>query len=210
MTFSIRKVPLCWVSLCWGTRFFYCYAECRCAECRYAEYRGADRTVWVALFLCCMTKQPCFISTNHRYRKSQNRLLKVCCVHATSASLPRVSFFFSFLFLLQWPFTVLIKQTRQAVHAVKQSIFLDVYGTNTLAYFSGKGIKTKSLISFAAGSWNIGREMSRTNGPTFTRPNVIKQFLPYFYNFCTKLECLLLQNSSDIKGAGYQKVARPA
>jgi hypothetical protein len=62
-------------------------------------------------------------STEHRYRKSQNRLLKVCCVPATNAGLPRVSFFFSFLFLLQWPFIVLIKQTRQAVHIVKQSIY---------------------------------------------------------------------------------------
>jgi hypothetical protein len=53
----------------------------------------------------------------HRYRKSQNRLLEVCCVPATSAGLPMVSFFF---FLLQWPFTVLIKQTRQAVRAIKQ------------------------------------------------------------------------------------------
>jgi len=42
--------------------------------------------------------------------------------------LPRVSFFFSFLFLLLQPFTVLMKQTRQAVRAMKQSIFLDVYG----------------------------------------------------------------------------------
>jgi len=32
----------------------------------------------------------------HRYQKSQNRLLTVCCVPATSTSLPRVSFFFSF------------------------------------------------------------------------------------------------------------------
>jgi len=63
----------------------------------------------------------------HRYRKSQNRFLKDCCVLETSAGLPRVSFFFSFLFLLQGPFTVLIKQKRQAVCAVKQSIFLDVY-----------------------------------------------------------------------------------
>jgi hypothetical protein len=30
----------------------------------------------------------------------QNRLLKVCYVPATSASLPRVSFFFSFLFFV--------------------------------------------------------------------------------------------------------------
>ena len=57
---------------------------------------------------------------NHRYRKSQNRLLKICCVPATSAGLP---FSFLFFFLLQWPFTVLIKQTRQAVRAVKQSIY---------------------------------------------------------------------------------------
>ncbi len=34
--------------------------------------------------------------TKHRYRKSHNRLLKVCCVPATSAGLPRISFFFSF------------------------------------------------------------------------------------------------------------------
>jgi hypothetical protein len=26
-----------------------------------------------------------------------------------------------------WPFTVVMKQTRQAVRAIKQSIFLDVY-----------------------------------------------------------------------------------
>ena len=57
----------------------------------------------------------------------QNRLLKVCYVPATSTGLPRVSFFFSFLLLLLRPLTVLMKQTRQAVRAVKQSIFLDVY-----------------------------------------------------------------------------------
>ncbi len=57
----------------------------------------------------------------------QNRLLNVCYVPATSAGLPRVSF--SFLFLLLRPLTVLMKQTRQAVCAIKQSIFLDVYGS---------------------------------------------------------------------------------
>jgi hypothetical protein len=40
----------------------------------------------------------------------QNILLKVCYVPATRASLPRVSFFFSFLFLLLQPLTVLMKQ----------------------------------------------------------------------------------------------------
>ncbi len=62
----------------------------------------------------------------HRFQMSRNRLLKVCCVPATSASLPRVSFFFSFLFLLQWPFTVPIKQTRQAVHAIKQWLYSEM------------------------------------------------------------------------------------
>jgi hypothetical protein len=47
----------------------------------------------------------------------QNRLLKVCYVPTTSAGLNRV------LFWLQ-PLTVLMKQTRQAVCAIKQSIFL--------------------------------------------------------------------------------------
>jgi hypothetical protein len=39
-------------------------------------------------------------------------LLKVCYVPATSASLPRVSFFFSFLFLLLRPLAALMMQTR--------------------------------------------------------------------------------------------------
>jgi hypothetical protein len=41
----------------------------------------------------------------------QNRLLNVY-LPGTSASLPRVSFFFSILFLLLRPLTVLMKQTR--------------------------------------------------------------------------------------------------
>jgi hypothetical protein len=45
-------------------------------------------------------------------------------VPATSAAHNRLLFF---LFLLRL-FTVLLKQTRQVVHAIKQSIFLDVYG----------------------------------------------------------------------------------
>jgi hypothetical protein len=70
--------------------------------------------------------------SNNRYRMSQNRLLKVCCVPATSAGLPRVSFFFPFLFFV----AVAIYSTnkankaggtrRQAVY-----IFLDVYGSNS-------------------------------------------------------------------------------
>ncbi len=59
----------------------------------------------------------------------QNRLLMVCYVPATSTGLPSLSFFFSFL-LLQ-PLIVLMKQTRQAVCADKQPIFLDVYGQST-------------------------------------------------------------------------------
>jgi len=47
----------------------------------------------------------------------KNRLLKVCYVPTTNAGLPR-------LLCLLWPLAVLMKQTRQAVHAVKQSILL--------------------------------------------------------------------------------------
>jgi hypothetical protein len=44
-------------------------------------------------------------------------------VPATSTAL--ITLFSSFLL---WPLTVLMKPTRQPVHAVKQSIYLDVYG----------------------------------------------------------------------------------
>ncbi len=60
---------------------------------------------------------------SHRFWKSLNRLLKVCDVPATSTVLN--SLFSSFLLR---PLTVLIKQTRQPVCAIKQSIYLDVYG----------------------------------------------------------------------------------
>jgi hypothetical protein len=63
----------------------------------------------------------CPLSIDIKRRK--NRLLKFCYVPATSAAHNRLLFF---LFLLR-PFTVLMKQTRQAVRSVKQSIFLDVY-----------------------------------------------------------------------------------
>ncbi len=50
-------------------------------------------------------------------------LLKVCYVPATSSVL--IALFTSFLLR---PLTVLMKQTRQPVHAIKQSIYIDVYG----------------------------------------------------------------------------------
>jgi hypothetical protein len=59
--------------------------------------------------------------------RQKNRLLKVCYVPTTSAGLPRL--LFSFLFMQ--PLAVLIKQTRQAVRAIKQSIYLDVYDSST-------------------------------------------------------------------------------
>ncbi len=81
----------------------------------------------------------------------QNRLLKVCYVPATSPDLPRVSFCFSFLFLLLRPLTVLMKQTRQAVCAIKQSIFLDAYGMHSSVYLGRCGkLKTiQGLFNFA-------------------------------------------------------------
>ncbi len=74
------------------------------------------------------------LCVHHRYQKMKNKLLKVCYVPTTSAGLPRVSFFLSVLFLLLQPLTVLMKQTRAAVCAVKQSIFLDVYGVHWYLY----------------------------------------------------------------------------
>ncbi len=59
---------------------------------------------------------------SHRYRKSLNRLLKVCYVLATNACLKKLSFFLFFNMLR--PLTVLMMQTRQGVHAIKQSILL--------------------------------------------------------------------------------------
>jgi hypothetical protein len=54
----------------------------------------------------------------------QNRLLKVCYVPATSATLNRLLFF---SFLLQ-PLTVLMKQTRQVICAINSLYYFDVYG----------------------------------------------------------------------------------
>ncbi len=52
--------------------------------------------------------------------RQKNRLLKVCYVPAASARLPRLLFYAAVN-------GVLMKQTRQAVRAIKQSIYLDVY-----------------------------------------------------------------------------------
>ncbi len=57
----------------------------------------------------------------------QNRLLKVCYVRATSAGLPRVSFFSFFV-------AATINSTNEAnkagMYAIKQFLFLDVYDWN--------------------------------------------------------------------------------
>jgi hypothetical protein len=60
----------------------------------------------------------------------------VCYVPATNAAKTK-------FFLLQ-PFTVLMRQTRQAVRAIKRSISLDVYGPPVLE----KGLYLKILIFF--------------------------------------------------------------
>ncbi len=58
----------------------------------------------------------------------QNRLLKVCYVPATSAGLPRVKLLLFFSFFVVVAISSTNKANKQAVHAVKQSIFLDVNG----------------------------------------------------------------------------------
>ncbi len=49
---------------------------------------------------------------------------------ATSAVL--IAYFFSFLAAALRPLTVLMKQTRQPVRAIKQSIYLNVYDLNVM------------------------------------------------------------------------------
>ena len=56
--------------------------------------------------------------TNIDIESHKNRLLKVCYVPATSAHLPRLLFIY---FLLQ-QLTILMKQTKQVVHTLNQSI----------------------------------------------------------------------------------------
>ncbi len=79
------------------------------------------------LYFYCYAKCCYAEYLNHRYQKSLNILLKVCYVPATSAV--KITLFSSFLLR---PLTVLIKQRRQPVCAVKQSINLDVYDLNVV------------------------------------------------------------------------------
>jgi hypothetical protein len=92
------------------------------ARCLYIKGNVGIQTI-VYIFKPCRSISS---GLNIDMESLQNRLLKVCYVPATSASLPRVTFFFSFLFffLLLRPLTVLMKQTG----LLQQSIFLYVYG----------------------------------------------------------------------------------
>ncbi len=56
---------------------------------------------------------------SHRYRKA-----KIDCLSFVMCPLLAQPIIAFFSFFLLWPFTVLMKQTRQAVHAIKQSIIL--------------------------------------------------------------------------------------
>ncbi len=76
----------------------------------------------------------------------QNRLLKVCYVPATSATLNRLLFF---SFLLR-PLRVLMKQTRQAICAINSLYYFDVHGIG-----SGLGCNHQ---------WNINQLPSRLHG----------------------------------------------
>jgi hypothetical protein len=81
----------------------------------------------------------------HRYRKSLNRLLKVCYVPSTSAVL--IVFFSSFLLR---PLTVLMKQRRRLVHTIKQSIYLNVYGHILGSYIVYKSEKINYVLTTMA------------------------------------------------------------
>ncbi len=72
----------------------------------------------------------------------KNRLLKVCYVSATSTGLQRL------LFLLQ-PLMILMKQTRQAVYTIKQSVLLRCLGSQILSicyFLLNKSFKTQQTL----------------------------------------------------------------
>ncbi len=78
--------------------------------------------------ICCFddqgTKESAVTAPVAKISKVQNRLLKVCYEPATSASLPRVSFFFSFLFFV----AAAIDSTNEANEVpLSNLLFLDVY-----------------------------------------------------------------------------------
>ncbi len=98
--------------------------------------RSGERSPWVSFINTCSLWLWLYLID---IESLQNRLLKVCYVPATSASLPRVSFIFSFLFLLLRPLTVLMKQTRW----LKQFIFFDVYA---LSSYRRQYSKTKNIF----------------------------------------------------------------
>ncbi len=103
--------------------------------------------------------------------RRKNRLLKFCYVPATSAAHKRLLFFF---YLLR-PFTVLMKQTRQAVRAVKQSIFLDFYGyfqkTNNRSFLS------QEKVCFVAGFFENNKRKKLFNNCNKTRePQLTQNF----------------------------------
>jgi hypothetical protein len=68
----------------------------------------------VVMLLCCYTILVPMQTQTIDIERRKNRLLKFCYVPATSAAHNRLLFFF----LLQL-FTVLMKQTRQVVRAIK-------------------------------------------------------------------------------------------
>ncbi len=72
---------------------------------------------------CMLSPYPPMLGPTIDIERCKNRLLKffMCPL------LAQLIIGLFFLFLL-WPFTVLMKQTRQTVRAVKQSMFLDIYG----------------------------------------------------------------------------------
>ncbi len=103
------------------------------------------------------------MNTTHRHLSNIDCLSFVMCPLLAPLV---IGFFLSFLLQL---FTVLMKQTRQAVHAIKQSIFLDVYDTNQSLYLSPITNFLKNRFKARSGS-STWRRRPRTPSPTSTPP----------------------------------------
>jgi hypothetical protein len=106
-----------------------------------------------------------------------------------------------FFFLLQ-PLTVLMKQTRQAVGAIKQSILLRCpwlslkYYASVLSVIDIYGYVHRLEQATFIGQYKDGKP----SGKAWIGLVLILQnfFRLYFLNFCNKLECLTLAGISSL------------
>jgi len=93
-------------------------------------------------FIYHLVRQNKVSLSNPQILKDKNRLLKVCYVPATSASFPMLLFFAAAI-------NIIIKQTRQVVHTIKQSILFRCLWSNPSIFFPTKSNICKSVMEIS-------------------------------------------------------------